>query len=132
VSEARAFVRFSPKVTRSSFGVTAGGFLFWFVFSLPVQRKNEQASSLAKQITKDKIQYNRRYNRRYNSKYNINPPHNNLHQFNNNPPKPSNSQQKNTFIIINPILNRNYTLLYRARKSIYITGSSKNKLKIKE
>jgi len=41
--------------------VTAGGFLFWFVFSLPVQRKNEQASSLAKQITKiinDKIQYN--------------------------------------------------------------------------
>jgi hypothetical protein len=51
-------------MARGSFGVTDGTFLFWFVFSLGGQRKNEQVSSLAKQITKiinDKIQYNPQY-----------------------------------------------------------------------
>jgi len=49
-------------MARSSFGMTDGTFLFLVRFFLWVSKeKNEQASSLAKQITKiinDKIQYN--------------------------------------------------------------------------
>jgi len=46
-------------MARSSFGMTDGTFLFLVRFFLCVDKeKNEQASSLAKQIINDKIQYN--------------------------------------------------------------------------
>ena len=46
MSAARAFVRFSTKVTRSSFGVTDGTFLLLVLFLLCVDKeeKNKQAT----------------------------------------------------------------------------------------